>query len=135
MATVEKAAEFSATVGEVFNLIADISRWPEWMPPLTGVSNISGSGMGTAYEWEFKLGPLPTLKGTGEVVKFIPNRRLEVETQGLPSRWLFKFSDRGGQALVHMTVEYDIPGGGVASGLVSKQIEDGLGLLRGLLES
>jgi hypothetical protein len=65
MATAEKTAEFSVPVDKAFNLIADISRWPEWIPPLTGVSNLSGSGMGTTYDWEFKLGPLPAFSGTG----------------------------------------------------------------------
>lgn len=135
MASAEKTAEFNVPVDKAFNLIANIGRWPEWVPPLTSVSNLSGSGMGTTYNWEFKLGPLPAFSGTGEVVKFIPNRRLEIQTHGLPSMWLFAFSDRGDQTVIKMTIEYDIPGGGIASGLVTKQIEEGLGLLRGLLEA
>jgi uncharacterized membrane protein len=135
MATAEKTAEFNVPVGQVFNLVADISRWPEWVPPLVSVSNLSGSGMGTTYDWEFKLGPLPTFAGRGEVTKCIPNRRFEVHTQGVPSAWLFAFSDRGDQSVVKLTIEYDIPGGGIASGLVGKQIEEGLVLLRGLLET
>jgi uncharacterized membrane protein len=135
MATAEKTAEFNVPVDKAFNIIADISRWSEWMPPLTSVSNLSGSGVGTTYDWEFKLGPLPTFSGTGEVVKLIPNRRLEVQTHGVPSTWLFAFSDRGDQSVIKLTIEYDIPGGGIASGLVGKQIEEGLGMLRGLLET
>lgn len=135
MATVEETAEFDVPVDKAFNVIADIVRWPEWVPPLTNVSNLSGSGMGTTYDWEFKLGPLPAFKGTGEVVKYIPNRRFEVQTRGVPSTWLFKLADRNGQVLVSLSIEYDIPGGGVVSGLVTKQIEEGLTLLRGLLES
>jgi uncharacterized membrane protein len=99
------------------------------------VSNLTGSGVGTTYNWEFKLGPLPAFSGTGEIVKLIPNRRLEVQTQGMPSTWLFAFSDRGDQSVVKLTVEYDIPGGGIAVGLVAKQLDEGLGLLRTLLEA
>jgi len=135
MATVEKTAEFNVSVEKAFSVIADLVRWPEWVPPLSGVSNISGSGMGTTYNWEFKLGPLPTFNGTGEVTKFIPNKCFEVQTRGLPSTWLFKFSDRGDQTIISANIEYDIPGGGMVVGLVTKQIEQGLNLLKGLLES
>jgi len=134
MASAEKTAELNVPVEKAFNFIADISQWPEWVPPLTGVSNLSGSGLGTSYDWEFKLGPLPKFSGTGEVVKFIPNRRLEVQTHGVPSSWLFAFSDRGDQSVIKLTIEYDVPGGSIASGLVSRQIEEGLSLLRGFLE-
>lgn len=135
MATAEKTAEFNVPVEKAFSFIADISKWPEWVPPLTSVSNLVGSGMGTTYDWEFKLGPLPAFSGKGEVIKLIPNRRLEVQTHGVPSTWLFSFSDRGDQAVIKMTIEYDVPGGSIASGLVTKQIEEGLGLLRTLLEA
>jgi uncharacterized membrane protein len=134
MASAEKTAEFNVPVEKAFNFIADIGQWPEWVPPLTNVSNLSGAGVGTTYDWEFKIGPLPKLSGTGEVVKFIPNRRLEVETHGVPSSWLFAFSDRGDQSVIKLTIEYDIPGGSVASGLVNKQIEEGLNLLQSFLE-
>jgi len=134
MASAEKTAEFNVPVEKAFNFIADIGQWPEWVPPLTNVSNLSGSGVGTTYDWEFKLGPLPKFSGTGEVIKFIPNRRLEVQTHGVPSSWLFAFSDRGDQSVIKLTIEYDVPGGSVASGLVTKQIEEGLSLLQGFLE-
>lgn len=134
MATTERTAEFHVPVDKAFNLIADISRWPEWMPALTRVSNVSGSGIGTSYDWEFKLGPLPTFSGKGEIIKFVPNQHFEIQTHGVSSKWLFAFSDRGDRSEVKMTIEYDIPGGGIASGLVNKQIEEGLSLLRGLLE-
>ena len=131
MATAEKTAEFNVPVDQAFSFIADIGRWPEWVPPLTSVSNLSGAGMGMTYDWEFKLGPLPAFNGTGEVVKFIPNKRIQVQTHGVPSSWLFSFADRGDQTLITLTIEYDIPGGAIATGLVTKQIEEGLGLLRG----
>ena len=132
MATVEKTAEFATSIEKAFDLIADLSSWPQWVPALTSVSNISGTGMGTTYNWEFKLGPLPAFSGTGEVTKFIPNKRFEVQTQGIPSTWLFKFSDRGDKTVISLTIEYDLPGGGIVSGLVAKQVEEGLKLLRGL---
>lgn len=135
MATVEETAELGAPVDKAFDVIADLGRWPEWIPPLTNVSNVSGSGMGTSYDWEFKLGPLPAFSGTGEVTKFIPNRRFEVQTKGVPSTWTFGLSDRGDQIVISLAIEYDIPGGGVVSGLVAKQIEEGLSLLKGILES
>jgi uncharacterized membrane protein len=135
MATVEQTAEFNTSVDKAFNFIVDISRWPEWVSAITSVSDISGTGMGTTYNWQFKMGALPAFNGTGEVTKYIPNKRFEVQTQGLPSTWLFKFADRGDQVLISLDIEYDIPGGGVVSGLVAKQIESGLELLRGFLES
>ena len=134
MATVEETAELNVPVDKAFSVIADLGRWPNWVPPLTSVSNISGSGMGTTYDWEFKLGPLPAFSGTGEVTKCIPNKRFEVQTQGIPSTWTFGLSDRGEQVVISLAIEYDIPGGSVASGLVGKQIEEGLSLLRGILE-
>ena len=135
MATVEKATEFNVPVEKAFNLIADLSRWPKWVPPLTNIANISGAGLGTTYDWEFKLGPLPAFSGKGEVIKFVPNEHFAVQTHGLPSTWSFAFSGQGNQSTVTMTIEYDIPGGSMASGLVAKQIEEGLGLLKGLLEA
>ncbi len=134
MAVVEKTAEFNVSVEKAFGLIEDLGRWPEWVPPLTAVTNISGSGMGTTYNWEFKLGSLPKFTGTGEVTKYIPNRRFEVRTKGVPSTWSFKFADRGGQSLISVSIEYDIPGGGLVSGLIDKQLEEGVVRLRGLLE-
>jgi len=135
MATVEQTAEFSVPVDKAFSFVTNLNRWPEWISAVTSISDVSGTGMGTTYNWQFKLGPLPAFNGTGEVTKYIPNKRFEVQTQGLPSTWLFKFADRGDQVVVSLDLEYDIPGGGVATGLVSKQIESGLGSLKGLLES
>jgi len=134
MATVEEKATFNTSVGEAFDTIANLGQWPQWIPPITNISNIAGSGVGTTYDWEFKLGALPKLSGTGEVTQFASNELLEVQTQGVPSTWLFKFSDDGGKALISASIQYDIPGGKLASKLVSKQIEESLGLLRGLLE-
>ena len=134
MATVEKAAEFNVPVEQAFNLIADLSRWPEWVPPLANVSNVSGTGLGTTYDWEFKLGLLPAFTGKGEVIQFIPNEHFAVQTHGVPSTWSFAFSGQGNQSVVKMSIEYDIPGGGMVSGLVTRQIEEGLSLLRGLLQ-
>jgi len=134
MAVAEKEAQFNVPVDKAFNVIADIRRWPEWVPPLTSVSNLSGSGLGTTYNWEFKLGPLPTFSGKGEVIKFAPNEVFAVQTHGIPSVWSFAFSGQGNQSVVKMAIEYDIPGGGMAAGLVTRQIEEGLGLLKGLLE-
>ena len=135
MATIEQTAEFNIPVDKAFSFVTNLSRWPEWVSAVTGISDISGTGMGTTYHWQFKLGPLPAFNGTGEVTKFIPNKRFEVQTQGLPSTWLFKFADRGEQVIISLDLEYDIPGGAVVSGLVSKQVESGLDLLKGLLES
>ncbi len=134
MASVEKTAEFSVSVDKAFGLVCDVSTWPQWVPPVTSVSNITGSGMGTTYDWEFKLGSLPAFKGQGEIVKLIPNRRLEIQTTGLPSTWAFAFADRGAQTLITLTIEYDIPGGSLASGLVNKQLENSVTLLKGILE-
>ncbi len=134
MATVEKIAEFKTPVEKAFNLISDVSTWPKWVTAVTSVSNISGTGMGTTYDWEFKLGALPAFKGKGEITKLIPNRRFEIRTEGLPSTWEFAFSDRGDQTTIKLTIDYDIPGGGLAAGLVSQQIEQSVELLRGLLE-
>lgn len=135
MATVEKRAEFNVPVDKAFSTIADISQWPQWIPPLTNVADISGEGMGSTYNWEFKLGPLPAFKGTGEITKLIPNRRFEVQTKGIPSKWLFEFANRENQTVISANIEYNIPGGGIASKLVSKQVEESLGLLRGILEA
>ena len=135
MASVEKTAEFSVPVDKLFALIADIGRWPEFIPALTSVSNVSGSGVGTTYDWEFKLGALPKFSGKGEVIEFVSNERIGVKTEGLPSNWVYTFADQGDQSQLKLTVSYDIPGGGIASGLVSKQIEDGVDLLRGLVEA
>ncbi len=135
MATIEKTAKLDAPVDRIFNLLADLGRWPEWVPPLTNVANVSGAGVGATYDWKFKLGPLPTFSGTGEVIEFAPNERFGVQTQGVPSTWLFTLSEQGNQVDISMTVEYDIPGGGAVSGLVAKQVEEGLNLLRGIIES
>lgn len=135
MATVEKEAAFNISIDEAFNVIANLGQWPQWIPPLTNVTNITGSGLGTTYEWEFKMGPLPKFTGTGEVTQFASNDRLEVKTKGVPSTWLFRFSDDGGKTLISANIQYDIPGGKLASKLVSKQIKESLGLLRGILEA
>ncbi len=134
MAKVEKSAEFHAPVEKVFNLVTDITTWPQWVPPMTSVGNISGSGMGTTYNWEFKLGSLPALKGEGEITKLIPNRRVEIRTRPVASTWTFAFANRGDKTIITLSIEYDIPGGGLAAGLVNSQIEESIGLLRDLLE-
>jgi len=134
MSKVEKSAEFHAPVEKTFNLVTDITTWPQWIIPITSVDNISGNGMGTTYNWEFKLGSLPALKGEGEITKLIPNRRVEIKTRPVPSTWTFAFADRGDRTIVTLSIEYDIPGGGLATGLVNDQIEESIGLLRSLLE-
>jgi len=136
MARVEKEAEFQVPVSRAFDLVADIGRMPEYVPALSGVSNVSGRGMGTTYNWEFKLGKLPAFRGKGKIVKLIPNRRMEIQTKGgIPSTWQWAFSGHNERSIIKLGIEYKIPGGALVSGLVGKQIEEGLVLLRGLLES
>ncbi|OQY22102.1 MAG: hypothetical protein B6I35_06885 [Anaerolineaceae bacterium 4572_32.2] len=100
MAIVEKTAKLDAPVEKTFNLITDLGRWPEWVPPLTNVANVSGSGMGSTYDWEFKLGHLPAFSGTGKVIEFAPNERFGVQTKGIPSKWLFKLTEQDSKVVI-----------------------------------
>jgi uncharacterized protein YndB with AHSA1/START domain len=72
----EREIEIDAPVEEVWEVMTDPRRWPEWFPGIDSVSGITSVREGEHFEWT-----LGDRRGTGTVAEVDPQKRLEVTTQ------------------------------------------------------
>ena len=93
-------------IGEVFDVVADITRMGEWSPECTGgrwVPPATGPAVGAEFEGDnaARLGPI-TLKRwttTSEVTQCVPNEVFEFVAEG-HTTWRYEFAEQDGSTTV-----------------------------------
>jgi Polyketide cyclase / dehydrase and lipid transport len=111
MPHVEKKGKVEAEPQEVFSLLADRSRAPEWVPALTRVWDLTPPepGVGQRWKWRYELLGLP-LEGEGEMTGFEPGRQCRFRTTGLiTSTWTYGVEPADGGSEVTVAVDYELP--------------------------
>jgi uncharacterized protein YndB with AHSA1/START domain len=72
----EREVEIDAPVDKVWEVLTDPKHWPQWLPGVDSVSNVTSVGEGGRFEWTDD-----DRSGQGTIVKMEPMKRLEIVTQ------------------------------------------------------
>lgn len=109
MATITRSININAPVEKVFAYLDEPANNPEWMVSLVGVSNVTGSGVGQRYNWEYKMIGIP-FQGESTVTEQVRNERAVVESKGgIPSTFTFTFRPLEAGTKLDLEVEYTVP--------------------------
>ena len=109
MAKIHRSIRIQAPVSQVFDYLADPRNHTEWLPSLTEVSDITGSGLGQRHKWKYKMIGVP-LQGESTIVAHVPNERQVIESKGTSdSTWTFAFSSEDAGTILDVTIDYSIP--------------------------
>jgi uncharacterized membrane protein len=109
MPKVHKSIDIKAPVKKVFSYLEDPRNEPDWMVSLMDVTNVEGKGVGTHFNWSYKMAGM-RLNGEAERVEDIPEKRIVDKTKGgVESTWVFNFSSHGDTTTLDMDIDYSIP--------------------------
>ena len=72
----EREVEIDAPIEKVWTVLIDPRHWPEWLPGIDSVTNVTSVGKNAQFEWTSE-----GRQGIGEIVTFDPNKRLKIVTQ------------------------------------------------------
>jgi uncharacterized membrane protein len=111
MARVHKSIKIKAPVNKVFAYIDNPRNEPDWLPNVIEVKDVTGSGIGTHYEWSWKIGEI---KFNGESIKIehVPEERVVVRSKGehgSESKWIYNLKNKGDATILDLVIEYTIP--------------------------
>jgi uncharacterized membrane protein len=114
MAHVEMNAHFEAPIEQVFDLMADAKRWPEWMPNMLEVMEVTGplDQPGTRIHEAMRfLGR--RIESWDEIVEAERPRlwKYASGTEGMKSVGTFRLTPAGQGTDVAIEGDYDLPAG------------------------
>lgn len=109
MPKIHKSIDIKAPIGKVFSYIEDPGNEPDWMVSLMNVTNIQGKGVGTRFDWTYKMAGM-RLSGEAQRLEDIPEKRIVDRTKGaIESTWTFKFNPHGNATTLDLDIDYSIP--------------------------
>ncbi len=93
---------------DVFALLEDANRYPEWIPGLIEVE-VAGSGLGSTTRWVHQGRDRP-LRGVSRCEVFQPPWRLVNFSEGMCSAtWQFRLGAVQDATLLELSVQYEVP--------------------------
>ncbi len=110
MPHVERTGFVGAGASEVFDLVADRARAPEWVPGLTRVWDLTPRepGVGQRWKWRYEVLGIP-FEGEAEMTGFEPGRECRFRTSGLvTSVWTYAVKPAAGGSEVTVAVDYEL---------------------------
>lgn len=109
MPKIHRSVEIKAPVKEVYSYLENPESNPEWMTSMIEVHNIKGSGVGTHFNWTYKMVGVP-LKGESQFIEDVPQKHIVVKTKGgAESTWTFDLQDRDTYTMLDLDIDYRIP--------------------------
>ena len=126
----ETARDIDAPANQVWDVMYDVTRWPEWTPTVTTVRRLDEGDFGVGSRVEIRQPKLP--RATWEVTEVVddPDRRsFTWEATGPGMRTIARHDvvPRGEGATVRLSIEQTGPMGAVAAtvwrGLTQRYIE------------
>jgi uncharacterized protein YndB with AHSA1/START domain len=72
---IHKSIEIKAPVNKVFAYINNPKNEHDWLPNMIEVKNVTGSGVGTHYEWTWKIGAM-RFNGESTKIEDFPEKRI-----------------------------------------------------------
>ncbi|NNE18636.1 MAG: hypothetical protein HKN10_09180 [Myxococcales bacterium] len=98
-----------APADKVFAYVDDPVNLPDWIPGMTEIRNVIGTGAGQQYEWSYKMAGI-LLPGQATVVEHVPNECTVHQNIGaIDSIWKLTVEpdEEGTRLEIHL--EYHIP--------------------------
>jgi carbon monoxide dehydrogenase subunit G len=111
MTRIHKSIEINAPVNKVFAYINNPENEHDWLPNMIEVKNVTGSGVGTHYEWTWKIGEL-RFNGESTRIENVPEKRIVVKSKGkhgIESKWTYNLNDKGDATIFDLDIEYIVP--------------------------
>ncbi len=110
MIQAKKQIHIKAPVDKVFAFAVEPENLPEVWPSLIKVENIKGSSTaGYSWDWQYKMAGM-TFNGHSDTTGFVPNKLVATENkEGIPSTFLWAYSEQDGGTTLDVTVEYTVP--------------------------
>lgn len=109
MKTIEKEIRIDAPPSTVYRFIDRTANAPDWIPSMTAVWNVQGSGPGKTYEWSYRMAGVK-LEGKSEVTEARPPTHYQTRSQGgVVSVWDYDIRADGDGARLRLRVQYEIP--------------------------
>ena len=82
---------------------------PEWFVGMTGVSDVSGSGVGQHSRWTYSMIGIP-FSGESELTEYVLNQRsVSKQEGGITSIITWTFAPHEGGTKLDMHIDYTIP--------------------------
>jgi uncharacterized protein YndB with AHSA1/START domain len=111
MARIQRSIEIKAPVDKVFAYIDNPKNEPDWLPNMIEVKNVTGSGVGTHYEWSWKIGEM-RFHGESTRIEDVPEKRIVVKSKGkhgTESKWIYNLRNKGDATVFDLEIEYMLP--------------------------
>jgi len=110
MVKIQRSIEIKAPLQEVYAYLSNPQNEPEWMAGMQEIHNLTGSGIGTHFDWTYKMGGL-SFKGESTRLEDDRERHFVAKTKGgVESTWTFNMERRSDEATVlKLEIEYAIP--------------------------
>ena len=110
MVEIHKSIEIKAPLKEVYAYLSNPNNQPEWMASMQEIHNLTGSGVGTHFEWTYKMGGI-RFRGESTRVEDDGEKHYVAKTKGgVESTWTFNLERRTDDVTVlHLDIEYSIP--------------------------
>ena len=109
MPTLNTSTNINAPVEKVFEYVTDPMKLPEWMVGITGVTDVTGSGVGQHHHWTYKMVGVP-LHGETTISEHVPNERWVTDSKGTAdSVFTFTFAPHEGGTKLNVDIDYTIP--------------------------
>jgi len=105
-----KSILIHAPAERVFNLLRDVSRWPEIFRRLINEVLEVTEHQGTiCVRWAYKMMGI-RLKGESVITESLPNERLSIQIKAITTfRWTLRLHQEGEQTRLISSLEYEIP--------------------------
>jgi len=105
MAKLERTVKIKAPADKVFSYLTKPENRIKWLPGTTDVRNIMGEGLGQRWDYTYRVGGR-NLKGTIEVIDFIPGKRYAHKSLGgVVSTWTYAFNPEDGGTELILSVD------------------------------
>lgn len=110
MVRIDKSIEIKAPLTVVYDYLSNPQHELEWMVGMQDLRNLTGSGVGTHFEWTYRMGGL-LFKGESTRVEDDHEKHFVAQTKGgLESTWTFNLERRKDDVTVlNLDIEYTIP--------------------------
>jgi uncharacterized protein YndB with AHSA1/START domain len=109
MPVVHREVRIEAPIHAVFQRVLNLSRMREWWTSISDLRTTKEiAEPGHRYEWTYKMMGL-SFEGSGEVIGLVPDERLVVRNEGIPSTITHEVAADGAATRYSLTVDYVIP--------------------------
>ncbi len=109
MAKVERDVTINVPVEKVVAYLDDPTNSLEFVPSMTDIRNIKGKGVGTTYDWTYKMLGI-SFSGKTEVVEYKPGERYVTKSSGgIESTWTYSLKAEAGRTQMNLVVDFTIP--------------------------